>query len=123
MADNIPITAGSGTNVATDERSIGGSTVHVQRVMETGGAAWAVGVASVTTTSASAIAARETRKYATVLALPANNGNIDIGPSGVASGSGFPLVPGAATDVATTAAIHADASTGTQSLAYEEFYD
>lgn len=39
MADNVAITAGSGTTVATDEISIDGATAHVQRVKPVIGAA------------------------------------------------------------------------------------
>jgi hypothetical protein len=38
VADNVPITAGAGTQIATDECVIGGSTVHVQRVKPVHGA-------------------------------------------------------------------------------------
>lgn len=123
MADNVAITAGSGTTIGTDERSINSVNVHVQRMDEQGGTSWATGVASVTTTSGSALAARDTRKRATLLALAANTANIDVGPSGVASGSGFPLGPGETLDVPFTGAIHADAASGTQTLAYSETYD
>jgi len=33
VTDNIAVTAGSGTNVATDERTIASTTVHVQRIV------------------------------------------------------------------------------------------
>lgn len=39
MADNVAITAGSGTSIATDEISIDGATAHVQRVKVVSGAA------------------------------------------------------------------------------------
>lgn len=77
---------------------------------------------SVTTTSAQAIATRAGRISIDLLALPTNTANIDVGASGVASGSGFPLAPGASISLSTTAAIHADAASGTQSLAYVEVY-
>lgn len=32
MADNVPITAGSGTTIATDEVNTGGGAAHVQLV-------------------------------------------------------------------------------------------
>lgn len=119
MADNVAVTAGAGTTLATQDRS----GVHFQQVIDTGAESIAVGVASVTTTSASAISTRANRKRVVLLALPANTANIDVGPSGVASGSGFPLAPGASVTLYTTAAIHADAASGTQSLAYCEEYD
>lgn len=123
MADNVTITEGTGTEIASDERTINSVAVQIQRVDEIGSSSIASGVASVTTTSGSAVAARETRKRVILLALPSNTANIDVGPSGVASGSGFPLAPGASVTIHTAAVIHADAASGTQSLAYIEEYD
>lgn len=123
MADNFTATEdGSGKEIATDERSIGGVTVDVQRVEVLGATTIAQGSASVTTTSGSAVAARETRKRVVLIAAAANTANIDVGASGVASGSGFPLEPGASVTLYTTAAIHADAASGTQTLFYVEEY-
>lgn len=119
MADDVLVTAGSGTTIATQDRS----GRHLQQVIDTGADSIAVGVVSVTTTSGSAVSARVNRKRIVLLALPANTDNIDVGPSGVASGSGFPLAPGASVTLCTTAVIHADAASGTQSLAYVEEYD
>lgn len=126
MADNVAVTAGSGTNIATDERSIASTTVHVQRVDEQGGQTIAADDVSVTVTSGSMIAARETRKYATILASPANTDTIYVGASGVDAAtpaSGFRLDPGASLTLYTTAAIHADATSGTQTAYYVEVYD
>lgn len=123
MADNVAITAGAGTTVGTDERTINGTAVHVQRVDEQGSTAIATGRVNVTTTSGSAVAARDTRKSVTVRAHPDNTDTIDVGPSGVASGSGFLLQPGDAHTFQSTAAIHADAASGTQVLIYAEEYD
>lgn len=119
MADNVAITAGAGTSIATEDRS----SVHFQRVIDTGADTLASGRVNVTTTSGEAVAARSKRKRLILLAMPSNTGVIDIGPSGVASGSGFPLDPGASVTLESTAALHADASTGTQVLAYVEEYD
>lgn len=119
MADNVAVTAGSGTTLATQDR--GG--VHFQQVIDTGAESIAVGVASVTTTSGQAVATRANRKRIILLALESNTDNLDVGPSGVAEGAGFPLSPGASVTLYTTAAIHADAGSGTQSLAYCEEYD
>lgn len=119
MADNVAITAGSGTTVATEDRS----GVHFQRVVDTGADTIASGRVSVTTTSGEAVAARAKRKRLILLALASNTATIDIGPSGVASGSGFPMDPGTSVTLQTTAALHADAASGTQSLAYIEEYD
>lgn len=95
---------------------------HLQRYLNTGGSTIASGRASVTVTSGEAVAARETRHHVVLYALPTNTADIDVGPSGVASGSGFPMAPGATMTLETTAAIHADAASGTQTLAYIEVY-
>lgn len=123
MADNVPITAGSGTNIAADERTINSITVQVQRVGEIGATAIASGRVNVTTTSGEAVAARETRKRLVLVASSSNTADIDVGPSGVASGSGFRLAAGDTLTLYTTAAVHADAASGTQVLIYAEEYD
>lgn len=123
MADGVAITAGAGTTIHTDERTINSVSGHVQRVNEQGSTAVAVGTASVTTTSGSAVAARETRKRVVLISLASNSANMTVGPSGVASGTGPTLAPGASVTLRTTAAIHADAASGTQSLEYIEEYD
>lgn len=123
MADNVAVTAGSGTNIASDERTINSVTVQIQRVSEIGASSITSGRVSVTTTAGSAIAARETRKRVVIMALPSNTADVEIGDSGVAAGSDFPLAPGASITLYTTAAIYADAVSGTQSLAYIEESD
>ena len=62
MADNIAVTAGSGTNLATDERTIAATTVHVQRIGEIGATSIASGQVEISSTSATIAAARDTRK-------------------------------------------------------------
>ena len=119
MADNVGITPGSGTQIATQDRS----GIQFQQVIETGSELFVVGRFTATTTSAQAVAARANRKYVTVQSLITNTDTVDIGPSGVSAGSGFPLLPGDSIDLPTTAAIHADAVSGSQVLAYAEFYD
>lgn len=126
MADNVAVTAGSGTNIASDERTIASTTVQVQRVTDTGGTSVAADDVSVTTTAGSAVSARETRKYVTILAADTNTDTIFVGASGVDAATpanGFPLRPGASITLATTAAVHADAVSGTQTLYYIEVYD
>lgn len=93
MADNVAITAGSGTTVATDERSINSTTVHVQRTDDIGASAWATGHVTVTNTATTIISARETRKRFTIVnyqTVP-----IYIGPATVTTSNGFRLDPGA----------------------------
>jgi hypothetical protein len=112
--------------VATDERTVAAVTVHVQRVGEIGGQTIAADDVSVTTTSAEKVAARDTRKYVTILASPANTDTIYVGASGVDAAtpaSGFRLDPGASITLYTTAAVHADATSGTQAAYYVEVYD
>jgi hypothetical protein len=46
-----------------------------------------------------------------------------VGDTSTASGSDFPLAPGASIYLPTEDAIWADAASGTQSLAYIEVYD
>jgi len=66
MADNVTIPAtGSGTAtpiVATDERTIAAATVHIQRVGEIGAQSIAAAQTTISNTSASIVAARDTRK-------------------------------------------------------------
>ena len=121
MADNVAVTAGSGTNIATDERTIASTTVQLQRVLPT----VAADDVSVTTTSGEIVAARETRHSLTILAAPGNTDVVWVGASGVNAATpsgGFPLVPGASITLDTTAAIHADTPSGTQTAYYIEVY-
>lgn len=121
MADNIAITAGAGTNVATDERTINSTTVHVQRVNEQGGTAVATGQVAPTGSAATLLAARETRKVVTF----ANRGTVDvyIGPATVTTGNGFLLSPGESFDYEDTALIQAITPAGTGLIHYLEVYD
>lgn len=125
MADNIAVTAGAGTNVATDERTIAATTVHVQRVGPIGGTSVAANDVSVSTTSGEVVAARDTRMTLTILASSGNTADVYVGASGVDGATpadGFRLQPGAAIDIPTTAAVHADAASGTQTIYYIETY-
>ena len=122
MADDIALPATGGV-VATDERNIAGVDKHVQRVVDQGATAIAGGSASCTTTSGEKIAARETRKAVHMSSPTSNTQDITIGPSGVAAGVGTVLPPGGSFTSETTAAIHAVAASGTQTLKYTEEYD
>ena len=119
MADDVQVTAGSGTAIATQDRS----SRHFQQVIPAGGDTILSGRVSVSTTAAEAIAARSNRLYVILLALPSNTDVVDVGDTGTASGSDFPLYPGASITIPTEDAIWADAASGTQSLAYIEVYD
>lgn len=123
MADNVAITAGSGTIVATDERTINTASVHIQRVDEQGATAIATGQSAPTTSSGStAIASvRETRKRIVLV----NHGTVDvfIGASGVTTSTGLKLAVGAALTVYTTAAVYGVTASGTGAVHYIEEYD
>jgi hypothetical protein len=119
MADDVAVTAGSGTAIATQDRS----ARHFQQVIPAGADTIASGEVSVTTTAAEAIAARSNRVGVQLLALPSNTATIDVGDTSVASGSDFPLEPGASLWMPTEDAIWADAASGTQTLAYIEYFD
>lgn len=104
MADNVAITAGSGTLVATDERSINSATVHVQRVSILGGSTIVAAHVTVTNSATSIRAATETAWETTLCnyqTVP-----VYIGPSGVATTDGFRLDPGASLTLHTTAAVY-----------------
>lgn len=92
MADNVSITAGSGTVIGTDERSINSTNVQVQRVTDQGGTAYATGHVQISNTAATIAAARETRKSITVInrqTVP-----IYVGPATVTTSNGILLNPG-----------------------------
>jgi hypothetical protein len=62
VADGIDVTPGSGAKkVATDERSIGGVTQDVQRIVGVGSTSIAAGQVEVTSTTTTIVSARETR--------------------------------------------------------------
>lgn len=121
MADDVQITAGSGTRISTDERTINSQTVHIQRVGEIGASGVATGQVAPTTTAATLLAARETRKSVTFV----NHGTVDvyIGPATVTTSNGLKLPPGAAVSFSTTALLQAITSSGTGAIHYEETYD
>ena len=124
MGDDVSITAGSGTVVGADERTINATSVKVQRVVVEGGSAWATGHVDVTASAATLLAARETRKYVTI--LNQSNVTIYIGPATVTVANGFILAPGASITLSTTVLIQQIASsvTGlTGSTYYSEHAD
>jgi hypothetical protein len=100
MADSVAVTAGSGTLIATDTRTIAATTVEVQRVVDQGGTDFTTGHVTVTNSATTIIAARETRKFATVVnyqTVP-----IYVGPATVTTSTGIRLDPGASMDFFTT---------------------
>lgn len=92
MADNTTVTAGAGTIIGTDERTINGTAVHVQRVDEQGSNALAISQVTPTTTAATLVAARDTRKQ--VVFVNRSNVNVWIGPATVTTTNGFILEAG-----------------------------
>lgn len=123
MADNVPITAGSGTTVGTDERTINSVAVQVQRVVDQGGTALANAQVSVGTSAVTAAAARDTRKRVTILADPDNTGTIYVGVATVTTANGFKLIAGASHTLAVTALVQAIASAAGQKVFVTEEYD
>lgn len=124
ISDNVAITAGTGTTIATDERTIASTTVQVQRVDEQGGTGVTTGQVTPTASAATLVAARETRK--SVLVYNGTNLTVYVGPATVTTANGFQLPSGASLEVSTTALLQNIVSsvTGlTGFLSYVETYD
>lgn len=109
--------------IGADERSINSANVKVQRVVSEGGTAFATGQVTPTTTAATLLAARETRK--SVMFYNNGQATVFIGPATVTTGNGFPLLPGMAATFNTTALLQCIIATGTATsyVAYAESYD
>jgi hypothetical protein len=105
LTDNVAVTAGSGTNMATDERTIAAVTVHVQRVYEIGATAGAVGQITVTNTSTQVVAARDTRKNITIVNRQTVPIYVDHASS--ATTGDFRLDPGDSLTLHSTSAVNA----------------
>jgi len=103
LADNVAVTAGSGTNVATDERTIGGTAVHVQRVAPHGAPNITVGQVEVSNSSTAIIAADSTRQSVTIVNRQTVAVFID---DATATTSGFRLDPGDGVTLSTGAVIN-----------------
>lgn len=123
MADDVSITAGAGTKIAADERTINAQTVFVQRVGEIGSSALANGQVVPTTSAATLVAARETRKRL----ILENIGNCDVyvGIASVTTANGLKMPPGSSLTLYTTALIQSIIATGATgaNMAYIEEYD
>lgn len=111
MADNVDITPGSGATVGTDERVIAGNTVQVQRMDEQGSTSISTSQVTPTTTAATLIAKRDTRKRVIIT----NNGSVDVyvGPATVTTANGFKIPPGYTLTLRTIALIQAIIASGT----------
>lgn len=123
MADNYVVDEGSGAKkVATDERSIGGDTVHVQRTAEVGSTSLSSGTVSADTTSGGVevVAARETRR--SVLLVNRGTVTVYVGTGSVSS-SNASLLPGEALTLETTAQVKAKAASGSASVDFFDEYD
>src|SRR5689334_18790527 len=103
MADDVAITAGSGTTVGADERTINSVAVKVQRVVVEGGTAFANGHVEISNTAATIVAARETRKRVTIINF--QTVPVYVGVATVTASNGVKLDPGAAITLDTTALI------------------
>jgi hypothetical protein len=126
MADNVAVTAGAGTNIATDERTINSTTVHVQRTGEIGGTAMANGQVTISSTAATIAAARETRK--SLLIINRNTVAIWVGIATVTTANGVRLEPGDSIVLTTTALVQgitaaAYSVVGDANVQYIETYD
>jgi hypothetical protein len=103
MADNVAITAGSGTTVAADERTISAVAVQVQRVVPLGGSTIANAHVTVTNSATEIRAATETQHCVTIVnyqTVP-----VYVGAATVTASTGLRLDPGASVTLHTTAAV------------------
>jgi hypothetical protein len=119
MADNIAVTAGSGTTLATDETTIGGTATQVQRVTLGAAPAVAYGNTACTTTATSILSSNVERKGFVIKAI---DGTVYIGDdSSVTTSTGFRLDIGEsfASSAALTAIFGITAS-GTVNVRYWE---
>jgi hypothetical protein len=106
VADNVAVTAGSGTNIATDERTIAATTVQLQRVISTGGSTGSSGQVEVTNSSTTVKAAAETRLYITI--VNRQTVSVFIDPSGgTAATTHFRLEPNESITLWVTSAVTA----------------
>jgi hypothetical protein len=123
MADNVAITAGTGTNVASDERSIAGVTVQVQRMADIGSSAIANNQVTVDTTVGGVIvaAARETRR--SILIMNRGTVAIYVGNGTVSSTNGVQVNAGEGIVLSTTAQIKSITASSSATVHYIEEYD
>jgi len=103
VADNVAITAGSGTTIGTDERTIAATAVQIQRVDEQGAQNIANGHVAVTNSAANIAASRDTRKR--IVIINYQTVSIYVGVATVTTSNGVRLDPGASLTLYTTAAV------------------
>lgn len=126
MADNVAITAGSGTTVATDERTINAVAAHVQRVVDQGAGTIANGQTTISNTAANIAAARDTRKR--IVIVNQQTVAVYVGIATVTTGNGLRLDSGASVTLYTQAAVQgitaaAYTASGDLKVHYIEEYD
>lgn len=118
MANNLAITPGSGATLGTNETTIGGTAVHVQRVSTGVAPSLSVGNTACTTTATLIVAANTDRKG---LIIKAIDGAVYLGGSGVTSSTGFLLNSGESlSSSAFIGAVYGRTSTGTTNARYWE---
>jgi hypothetical protein len=100
VADDVAITAGSGTTVGADERTINAVAVKVQRMVVEGGSDFVTGQVTPTASAATLVAARETRKN--VVFYNGTNLDVFVGPATVTTANGFRMPPGSGLTITTT---------------------
>lgn len=117
MADDVAITAGSGTAIATQDRS----SRHFQQVIDTGSDSIATGQAAPTGTAATLVAARANRKRLVLI----NHGTVDvyIGPATVTTANGVKIPVGASLTMETCALVQGITAGSTGAIHYLEEYD
>lgn len=105
MADNVGYTAGSGVNIASDERTINSVTVQIQRISEIGASAFSTGQTTVSNAGTAVAAAVETRKR--IVLVNQETVPVWIGAgTAVATTTGLRLDPGASVTLYTTGAVY-----------------
>jgi hypothetical protein len=125
MADNVAVTAGSGTTVGTDERTIDATSVHVQRVAPHGAPALSVGQVEVSNSSTTILAANDNRSQVTLVNRQLVSVFID---DTTATTSAFRLDPGDSITLDTSAIIYgittaAYTASGDAKVHYVETHD
>jgi hypothetical protein len=91
------------TEYVPDTRTIAATSVEVQRVTPEGGTAFTTGHVDISTTAATVVAAKETRKRVTI--FNSMTCAVYLGPATVTTANGIRLDPGIAMDFFTTALI------------------
>ena len=125
MPDNVSITPGSGDTVGTDQRTIDGNTVQVQRVAPHGGPGITAGQTEISNSSTAIVAANDNRS--TLSIVNRQTVAVWVGAS-AATTSMFRLDPGDSVSLDTSAAVYgitaaAYTATGDAKVHYIEVTD